>query len=112
MQDDTFNAILGAVIRRERERRSIPQSSLADRTGITQSAISRIESGRMKVDAFLLRKLGEQLGPLLPEVTKAEEMHRILLGHIGQEELSGRAKDALVVLSVEASITGSRDSIP
>lgn len=37
---------LGAMLREARERRMVSQSALARRTGIPQSAISRIESGR------------------------------------------------------------------
>jgi transcriptional regulator with XRE-family HTH domain len=40
------NGTIGAALRREREARGVSQSSLARRTGVSQSAISRIESGR------------------------------------------------------------------
>jgi transcriptional regulator with XRE-family HTH domain len=40
------NGAIGAALRREREARGVSQSSLALRTGVSQSAISRIEAGR------------------------------------------------------------------
>jgi transcriptional regulator with XRE-family HTH domain len=41
---DTWS--IGATLRRERLHRGVSQSSLAIRTGVPQSAISRIETGR------------------------------------------------------------------
>jgi transcriptional regulator with XRE-family HTH domain len=40
------NGDIGAALRRERKDRGVSQSSLSRRTGVPQSAISRIESGR------------------------------------------------------------------
>jgi transcriptional regulator with XRE-family HTH domain len=40
------NGTIGSALRREREARGVSQSSLALRTGVSQSAISRIEAGR------------------------------------------------------------------
>jgi transcriptional regulator with XRE-family HTH domain len=40
------NGAIGAALRREREARGVSQSSLALRTDVSQSAISRIEAGR------------------------------------------------------------------
>jgi transcriptional regulator with XRE-family HTH domain len=40
------NGAIGAALRREREARGVSQSSLALRTGVSQSAVSRIEAGR------------------------------------------------------------------
>jgi transcriptional regulator with XRE-family HTH domain len=40
------NGAIGAALRREREAKGVSQSSLALRTGVSQSAISRIEAGQ------------------------------------------------------------------
>jgi transcriptional regulator with XRE-family HTH domain len=40
------NGTIGGALRREREVRGVSQSSLARRTSVSQSAISRIEAGR------------------------------------------------------------------
>jgi transcriptional regulator with XRE-family HTH domain len=46
MEIQETNGAIGAALRREREARGVSQSSLALRTGVSQSAISRIEAGR------------------------------------------------------------------
>jgi transcriptional regulator with XRE-family HTH domain len=46
MDTQESNGDIGAALRREREARGVSQSSLALRTGVSQSAISRIEAGR------------------------------------------------------------------
>jgi transcriptional regulator with XRE-family HTH domain len=46
MASQETNGAIGATLRNEREARGVSQSSLALRTGVSQSAISRIEAGR------------------------------------------------------------------
>jgi transcriptional regulator with XRE-family HTH domain len=46
MDNRESNGAIGATLRRERDIRGVSQSSLALRTGVSQSAISRIEAGR------------------------------------------------------------------
>jgi transcriptional regulator with XRE-family HTH domain len=46
MKTQERNGTIGGALRREREARGVSQSSLARRTGVSQSAISRIEAGR------------------------------------------------------------------
>jgi transcriptional regulator with XRE-family HTH domain len=46
MEDQKQNGAIGATLRSEREARRVSQSALALRTGVSQSAISRIEAGR------------------------------------------------------------------
>jgi transcriptional regulator with XRE-family HTH domain len=46
MESQETNGTIGATLRSEREARGVSQSSLALRTGVSQSAISRIEAGR------------------------------------------------------------------
>jgi transcriptional regulator with XRE-family HTH domain len=46
MKNQEQNGTIGGALRREREARGVSQSSLARRTGVSQSAISRIEAGR------------------------------------------------------------------
>jgi transcriptional regulator with XRE-family HTH domain len=58
---------LGSVLRKERSERGVSQSSLAVRTGVPQSAISRIESGREVPSLDRWRRLLAGLG-LKPEI--------------------------------------------
>ncbi|HXI15064.1 MAG TPA: XRE family transcriptional regulator [Chloroflexota bacterium] len=54
---------LGAVIRRERETRSLTQGELGEMVGVTHSGISKIENGRQDgTDYILLRNLASALG--------------------------------------------------
>jgi transcriptional regulator with XRE-family HTH domain len=46
MDQQAPNGTIGGALRREREARGVSQSSLALRTGVSQSAISRVEAGR------------------------------------------------------------------
>ena len=46
MASQETKGAIGATLRNERKARGVSQSSLALRTGVSQSAISRIEAGR------------------------------------------------------------------
>jgi transcriptional regulator with XRE-family HTH domain len=46
MKTKEQNGTIGGALRKEREARGVTQSSLARRTGVSQSAVSRIEAGR------------------------------------------------------------------
>lgn len=54
-------AFLGERIARARERAALSQGDLAERIGLTQSAISRIESGERSVESLELAKLAKAL---------------------------------------------------
>jgi transcriptional regulator with XRE-family HTH domain len=65
------NGAIGAALRREREARGVSQSSLALRTGVSQSAISRIEAGREVPSLDRWARLLAGLG-LRPEIGLVE----------------------------------------
>lgn len=69
---------LGQRIAAARSRRGLSQGDLAESVGLSQSAISRIESGERSIDSLELAKIAKQLGvsvlDLLEERPLPEEM--------------------------------------
>lgn len=63
---------LGRRIARARERAGLSQNELAEHVGLTQSAISRIESGTRGVDSLELGDLARALGVSAAELLEAE----------------------------------------
>lgn len=64
---------LGAAIRRMREERGLGQRELACRAGISQGALSKIESGRLGVTWPRLARLCAVLDKMPSEVAAAAE---------------------------------------
>jgi transcriptional regulator with XRE-family HTH domain len=77
-------AVLGQVIAGLRKARKINQGELAARIGLTQSTLSRIESGLAIPDALMLRSLAHALGvtpnELFELVGKGVDKTRLLAG--------------------------------
>jgi transcriptional regulator with XRE-family HTH domain len=67
MDPSDGNGAIGARLRTEREARGVSQSALALRTGVPQSAISRIEAGRETPSLERWTRLLAGLG-LRPEI--------------------------------------------
>lgn len=63
---------LGARIERARERAGLSQAELGARVELTQSAISRIESGERGVDSLELAALAETLGVSVLDLLESE----------------------------------------
>ncbi len=57
-----YALVLGRVIGALRERHGMSQAALAERVGLTQSTLSRIERGQARPDAFTLRRLADAFG--------------------------------------------------
>jgi transcriptional regulator with XRE-family HTH domain len=109
------NGAIGAALRREREARGVSQSSLALRTGVPQSAISRIEAEREVPSLDRWSRLLAGLG-LRPEIelvqiaeppsepqhtewarrflTPAERLERAAEANEAVREIQGKAKRA------------------
>jgi len=62
-----YALVLGRVVASLRERRGWSQGELAERVGLTQSTLSRMERGQAQPDAFTFTKLAEAF-----QVTAAE----------------------------------------
>ncbi len=60
-EGEAFGMVLGQVVVRLREQLRLTQVALAERVGVSQSAISKIEAGR-RPDAFLYGQLARALG--------------------------------------------------
>jgi transcriptional regulator with XRE-family HTH domain len=95
------NGAIGAALRREREARGVSQSSLALRTGVSQSAISRIEAGREVPSLERWSRLLAGLG-LRPEIgliplaePPSEEQHSAYARRLSPTERLERAEDWL-----------------
>jgi transcriptional regulator with XRE-family HTH domain len=93
-----YALVLGRVIAGLRERKKISQGELAERVGITQPTLSRIERGQGQPDAFTLTKiadvLGVSVGELMAYVEKSlartEHATRSALGTTGQDRKGTR----------------------
>ncbi len=86
---------VGALIARLREEQGLSQRALADRIGLDQSAISRIEAGRRDVGAHELYRLAEALETHPEAILMEDAIEPALLraGDAGDSEVA-RAFDA------------------
>lgn len=69
-EHDAYAVVLGKVIAYLRQKQVWTQGQLAERVGVQQSTISRIENGSLTPDAFMLRRLAEAFGLSAEELTK------------------------------------------
>ena len=63
--------ILGANLRRARQRAGLTQAELAQRAGLAQPAISLIEAGQANPTVQTIQQLADALGCPLAELLKA-----------------------------------------
>jgi len=62
-QDPQVYALaLGLAVQQLRERKGFSQTELAEKVGLSQPTLSRLERGQGRADALTLRKLAEALG--------------------------------------------------
>lgn len=54
---DIYAMVLGAVIGRLRKQRKWTQGDMVREAGVTQSTLSRLETGKVAMDAFLFRNM-------------------------------------------------------
>lgn len=75
---------LGRRIARARERRGLTQAQLAEALGLSQSAISRIESGVRAVDSLELARIAAVLGVSVLELLEERPLPEELLAFAGR----------------------------
>lgn len=75
---------LGRRIATARERRGLSQAHLADALGVSQSAVSRIESGERSVDSIELAAIAERLGVSVLELLEDRPVPEELLAFAGR----------------------------
>ena len=78
----TYTAIIGAALRKARERGDREQSEIAASLGLTQSSYSRIESGQTSITMVQLSRICQVLD-IRPEMFVGE-VERVKLGLIHQ----------------------------
>lgn len=61
-ESQVYALVLGMLIMRLRERRELTQAQLAERIGVTQSTLSRIERGQVQPEPFIVRQLADAFG--------------------------------------------------
>lgn len=61
-ESQVYALVLGMIIMRLRERRELTQAALAERIGVTQSTLSRIERGQVQPEPFVVRQLADAFG--------------------------------------------------
>lgn len=89
----THEAILGSVLKRHRELRSIDQGLMAQRVGVTQPYWSKVELGRANPSMGVVRKACEVLG-----VSEAE-----LHSQIEQVRQGAQARGVKIISTAEES---------
>ncbi len=62
MVRSSLRAVLMLRIRQERERRDWSQRDLAERSGVPQASISRMEAGVRRVDLIALERIAKAFG--------------------------------------------------
>jgi transcriptional regulator with XRE-family HTH domain len=85
---------LAVVLRRFRHRAGISQEDLAYESGVTISALSRIERGISNPTWSSVRALARVLGVRMDELGAAVEMEGAALSVIGSLESPARSRDA------------------
>lgn len=70
MEDKQYNIAFGVFVRDGREARGLYQSDVADKIGISQSHLARIESGDRTISLSLAMKLCYQLNLDINDFTK------------------------------------------
>lgn len=69
-----FNIALGQQIAMLRKKRKITQSQLAERLGFNRQQLSRIENGKVEIQASLLPKVATELGCMIRDIVDAVEL--------------------------------------
>ena len=70
--DDAF-ARAGQTLKRERTRQRVTQKQLADRTGVPQGQISRVENGKERASLETLVRLANGLGRRISVVLEQDD---------------------------------------
>lgn len=61
-ESQVYALVLGILIMRMRERHELTQAQLAEKIGVTQSTLSRIERGQVQPEPFIIRQLADAFG--------------------------------------------------
>ena len=69
-ETDVYAIVVGRVVAGLREREGMTQAALAEQAELSQSMVSRIESGQAQPDAFTLKKLAEAFNTTPGELTE------------------------------------------
>ena len=75
----TYPAILGAIVRLEREARGMRQAALASALGVNVTTYSKYENGAIQLSAERLHAVSESLGVAVATLTDRAERVRALL---------------------------------
>ena len=66
----TYTAIIGSVIKKLRENKSISQLKMAENMGITQAAWSKLETGKSSLSIAQIAKIADILGVKTSKITE------------------------------------------
>lgn len=92
-ENDAYAVVLGKVIAYLRQKQAWTQGQLAERVGVQQSTISRIENGSLTPDAFMLRRLAEAFGMSSDELTRRVNAAYERTQQTAQSATGGHAAD-------------------
>ena len=123
MREQPYGLVVGAVLAQLRERHQIRQADMAERLGVAQSSMSRIESGQAIPDAVMLRRAAATFrlphGRLMDLADEAMSRTQQAARHLlkipakswwpaTEARLDGQGIRALVTLAVSAVLTEDR----
>jgi transcriptional regulator with XRE-family HTH domain len=108
-QMTTYPAIVGSLITQARTEAGLRQEELAERAGVPQSTLSRIERGSTHLTLNQLRKIAPALGRQPSQIVALAENAEFLLQMNGAEvkevaEPNTLKRDAVIFLSGAALI--------
>ncbi len=108
-QMTTYPAIVGSLITQARTEAGLRQEELAERTGVPQSTLSRIERGSAHLTLNQLRKIAPALGRQPSQIVASAENAEFLLQMNGAEvkevaEPNTFKRDTVIFLSGAALI--------
>jgi putative transcriptional regulator len=69
-EENAYAVVLGKVIAHLRQKKGWTQGQLAQQVGVQQSTLSRIESGSLTPDAFVLKRLAMSFGYSAAELNR------------------------------------------
>ena len=100
-----YALVVGALVQQLRERHQLTQGQLAERIGVTQSAISRVERGQAQPDPFEMRALADAFGMTAAELTTLIDDSFAKAAEAGKQALPRKSTDewwetALMVVGV------------
>jgi len=90
----TYNSIIGALLRRNREQIGLEQGAISQKIGLTQPSYSRIESGKTSLTLAQLSAIAPHFNVRPADFIDQVEQMKISMKRQGIEVLDGQSTGA------------------